>query len=145
MKNHNGDNMNIEIKKYHFNDLNNKLYDSDWLDAELIISNDSDIKKITLELLLVEELERIVVHLMELANNNYSKTKLEFIDPNLKLKLFTRSKTNVIKVLYYWGDRNIESWELIANKVNLIKLADEIRMLVVAYPCRCGFTHENLN
>ena len=44
MKNHNGDNMNIEIKKYHFKDLNNKLYDSDWLDAELIISNDSDIK-----------------------------------------------------------------------------------------------------
>jgi hypothetical protein len=141
MKNHNGDNMNIEIKKYHFKDLNNKLYDSDWLDADLKIKNVAGSKKINLEFLLVEELERIVFYLMELANNNYSKTKLEFIDPNLKLKLFTRSKIKVIKVLYYRGDRNIEAWELIANKVNLIKLADEIRMLVVAYPCRCGFTH----
>jgi len=145
MKNHNGDNMNIEIKKYHFKDLNNKLYDSDWLDADLIIKNSADNKKIKLEFLLVEELECIVFYLMELANNNYLKTKLEFIDPNFKLKLFTRSKIKVIKVLYYYGDRNIESWELIANKVNLIMLADEIRMLVVAYPCRCGFTHEKLN
>jgi hypothetical protein len=145
MKNHNGDSMMIEIKKYHFKELNNKLYDSDWLDADLIIKNGADSKKIKLEFLLVEELERIVFYLMELANNNYLKTKLEFIDPNFKLKLFTRSKIKVVKVLYYWADRRIDTWELIANKVNLIILADEIRMLVVAYPCRCGFTHEKLN
>lgn len=60
MKNHNGDTMMIEVKNYHFENLYNKLYDSDWLDAELIMINSTGKASIKLELLLLEEIERII-------------------------------------------------------------------------------------
>jgi hypothetical protein len=145
MKNHNGDIMRIDIKKYRFNDLYNKLYDSDWLEAELLIKKDLEVVKITLDFLVVEELERINNWLIKLTDYKYNKTMLDFIDSNMIMKLFTRSNIKVIKMLYYTNDNSIESWELIANNRNLNRLAYEIRKLIIAYPCRCGFTHENLN
>lgn len=143
MKNHNGDSMRIDIKKYHFDNLYNKVFDSDWLDAELVIKNDIEETKIKLEFLIIEELERIINWLLELSNNGIIDRQLNFIDSNMKLKLFTRSKIKVVKMLYNLNNNTIESWELIVTKTNLLLLADEIKKIIVAYPCRCGLIHKH--
>ena len=141
MKNHNGDLLKIHVIKYQFDSLYNKLYDSDWLEAELIMIISKRKIKINLEFLIVEELERIYYWLIQLLNKNYADTKLEFIDPNLKFKIMTRSKIPVLKIIYYTNTTIIECWELIINNVNIISLATNIKTLINNYPCRCGKTH----
>jgi len=135
--------MKINVKKYKFDNLYNKLYDSDWLEAELIMIISSRKIKINLEFLIVEELERIYFWLIDKLNNRGTGTKLKFIDPNLKFKIMTRSNMPVLKVIYYLND-SIESWELLINPANISSLASCIKTIIINYPCRCGKTH-NIN
>ncbi len=141
MKNHNGDSMKIKVKNYHFKNLYNKLYDSDWLDAELTIINSTGKVSINLELLLVEELERIINWLNQVLNKNNVTNKLEFVDPNLRLKLLTRSSMPVLKVMYNINENTIECWELLIKTADINKLVNEFKKTINNYPCRCGFIH----
>ena len=141
MKNHNGDSMKIKVKNYHFKNLYNKLYDSDWLDAELTIINSTGKVSINLELLLVEELERIINWLNQILNKNNVTNKLEFVDPNLRLKLLTRSSMPVLKVMYNINENTIECWELLIKTADINKLVNELKITINNYPCRCGFIH----
>ena len=141
MKNHNGDSMKIKVKNYHFKNLYNKLYDSDWLDAELTIINSTGKVSINLELLLVEELERIINWLNQILNKNNVTNKLEFVDPNLRLKLMTRSSMPVLKVMYNINENIIECWELLIKTADINKLVNELKITINNYPCRCGFIH----
>jgi hypothetical protein len=141
MKNHNGDTMMIEVKNYHFENLYNKLYDSDWLDAELIMINSTGKVSIKLELLLVEEIERIIDWLIQVLNKSNVTNKLEFIDPNLRLKLMTRSRIPLLKVIYNINETTIECWELILKTDDINKLVNEFKKTINNYPCRCGFIH----
>jgi hypothetical protein len=144
MKNHNGDIMKIHVINYQFDNLYNKLFDSDWLEAELIMIISKRKIKINLEFLIIEELERIYFWLIQILNKNYADSKLEFIDPNLKFKIMTRSKIPVLKIIYYMNDTKIECWELIINTANINSLANKINKIIINYPCRCGKTH-NIN
>ncbi len=141
MKNHNGDLMKIHVIKYQFDNLYNKLYDSDWLEAELIMIISKRKIKINLEFLIIEELERIYYWLIQILNKKLADSKLEFIDPNLKFKIMTRSKIPVLKIIYYMNETKIECWELIINNSNIISLANNIKTLINNYPCRCRKTH----
>ncbi len=141
MKNHNGASMKIKVKNYHFKNLYNKLYDSDWLDAELTIINSTGKVSINLELLLVEELERIINWLNQILNKNNVTNKLEFVDPNLRLKLLTRSSMPVLKVMYNINENTIECWELLIKTADINKLVNELKITINNYPCRCGFIH----
>ena len=141
MKNHNGDSMKIKVKNYHFKNLYNKLYDSDWLDAELTIINSTGKVSINLELLLVEELERIINWLNQILNKKNVTNKLEFVDPNLRLKLMTRSSMPVLKVMYNINENIIECWELLIKTADINKLVNELKITINNYPCRCGFIH----
>lgn len=136
--------MKIHVINYQFDNLYNKLYDSDWLEAELIMIISKRKIKINLEFLIIEELERIYFWLIQILNKNYADSKLEFIDPNLKFKIMTRSKIPVLKIIYYMNDTKIECWELIINTANINSLANKINKIIINYPCRCGKTH-NIN
>lgn len=142
MKNHNEDKMIISVKAYHFKDLQNKLYDSDWLDAELIIKNENKIQIITLEFWLVEELERLQNWLENISENKFMNKTLDFIDPNLNFKLMKRSNKRVVKAIYQLNEMNKIVWELLVTKENLVKLISEIKNILINFPCRCGFKHE---
>lgn len=141
MKNHNEDKMIISVKAYHFNDLQNKLHDSDWLDAELIIKNGNKIQIITLEFWLVEELERLQNWLENISENKFMNKTLDFIDPNLNFKLMKRSNKRVVKAIYQLNEMNKIVWELLVTKENLVKLISEIKNILIKFPCRCGFKH----
>ncbi len=142
MKNHNEDKMIISVKAYHFKDLQNKLYDSDWLDAKLIIKNENKIQIITLEFWLVEELERLQNWLENISENKFMNKTLDFIDPNLNFKLMKRSNKRVVKAIYQLNEMNKIVWELLVTKENLVKLISEIKNILINFPCRCGFKHE---
>jgi hypothetical protein len=141
MKNHNGDVMKIHVINYHFHNLYNKLYDSDWLDAELIMIISKRKIKINLEFLILEELERIYLWLIQIGNKENMDIKLEFIDANLKFRILTRSKIPILKIMYCISDTKIVCWELIINTANLNSLANNMKTIINRYPCRCGKTH----
>jgi uncharacterized protein (UPF0128 family) len=143
MKNHNGDKMIINVKAYHFEDLQNKLHDSDWLDAELIIKNGNKIQIITLEFWLVEELERLQNWLENISENKFTNKTLDFVDPNLNFKLMKRSNKSVVKAIYKLNGINKIVWELLVTKENFVKLISEIKTTLMKFPCRCGFKHES--
>ena len=142
MRNHNGDILKFEVKGYHFKNLHNKLHDSDWLDAKLIMIISKRKIKINLGFLIIEELERIYSWLNQILNKTNMDCKLEFIDPNLKFRIMTRSKIPVLKIIYYINETKIECWELIISIDNLNNLANEIKAIINNYPCRCGMIHK---
>ena len=142
MRNHNGDILKFEVKGYHFKNLHNKLHDSDWLDAKLIMIISKRKIKINLGFLIIEELERIYSWLNQILNKTNMDCKLEFIDPNLKFRIMTRSKIPVLKIIYYINETKIECWELIINKSNTFMLLHRDTQIVVWKVLPCFFPPE---
>ena len=141
MKNHLNNELFINIISYRKKNSYNKLYDSDWLKAELIIVNDGKTFKTPLNFLLVEEIERIIHWLTDIQKQNKTIKTLEFIDPKMKLKQITRSNIKVLKCIYDTNSNMKECWEMIINSSNLSILKKEFKDLLTKYPCRCNLTH----
>jgi hypothetical protein len=141
MKNHLNNELLINIISYRKKNSYNKLYDSDWLKAELIIVNDGNTFKTPLNFLIIIEIERIIQWLNDLEKPNETIKTLEFIDPKMKLKLMTRSNMKVLKLVYETNSNMKECWELIINSRNISILKQEFQDLLTKYPCRCNLTH----
>lgn len=140
MKNHLNNELLINIISYRKKNSYNKLYDSDWLKAELIIVNEGKTFKTPLNFLIVEEIERIIQWLNDIEKPNETIKTLEFIDPKMKLRQITRSNIKVLKFIYDTNSTLKESWELIINSNNISKLKQEFQDLLTKYPCRCNLT-----
>ncbi len=142
MKNQSGDILKIRIKGYQLKNSFNSLFNSDWLDADLMIKKENRQFNMKLEFMLVEELERIQRWLTGIIKNEVLSKELDFIDPNLKFKLMSRSKMPVIKVIFYLNETEKEVWELFVTNQNMTRFVSEINALLIKFPCRCGYKHE---
>lgn len=138
MKNHLNNELLINIISYRKKNSYNKLYDSDWLKAELIIVNDGNTFKTPLNFLIVEEIERIIQWLNDIEKPNEGIKTLEFIDPKMKLRQITRSNIKVLKFIYDTNSKMKECWELIINTSNIFILKQEFHDILTKYPCRCN-------
>ncbi len=141
MKNHLNNELLINIISYRKKNSYNKLYDSDWLSAELIIVSNGNTFKTRLNFLIVEEIERIIQWLNDIEKPNETIKTLEFIDPKMKLRQITRSNIKVLKFIYEANCTMKECWELIINSGNISILKQEFQDLITKYPCRCNLTH----
>lgn len=140
--NHLGNKFEINISNYHFENNHYNQFDSDWLDAGLIMKNGNETFKIKLEFLIIEELERIVHWLSKILEDKTEKKSLLFVDPNLKFRIMTRSKINVLKIIYEIDEFELAVWELIITKENILLLIDQLREDLRLFPCRCLHSHE---
>jgi hypothetical protein len=133
--------LEIIVSGYHITNSHNKRYDSDWLDAELIIKNEYGVFIKQLEFLIVEELERMEVWLKNIFENKIQSKELDFVDPCLKLKLMKRSGIQVIKIIYETSESNKEVWEMRANENEIPQFIKGLNNILIKFPCRCGAKH----
>lgn len=139
--NHLGNKFEIKISNYHFENNHSNQFDSDWLDADLIIKNGSETFNIKLDFLIIEELERMEHWLLSIMNGNTEVKSLQFVDPNLKFRTMTRSNIHVLKVIYEVDEFELAVWELMITKENLLFFIDQIREDLLRFPCRCEHNH----
>lgn len=140
--NHLGDKFEINISNYHYENNHSNQFDSDWLDADLILKNGNETFKINLEFLIIEELEKMVHWLSKILEDKTEKKTLLFVDPNLKFRVMTRSKINVLKVIYEIDEFELAVWELIITKENILSFIDQLREDLRLFPCRFLHNHE---
>ena len=143
MKLINGSNETLEIKitGYHFKNSVNRGYNSDWLNVSLILKNDSETFVKFLRFLVIEEIERMQDWFKNILEKNIQLRELDFIDPCFRLKLMNRSGIQVIKFMYETDEKNRGVWEMNANNINIQIVLDELQLMLIKYPCRCGEKH----
>jgi hypothetical protein len=141
LKNHLGEIFELRIEKYHLelSEIEVKLFNSDWLDTEISISNKDGAFTTPLEFL-IEDFERILDWLSGLENKT-TKKYLYFLDMQFFLMRTKRNNVPFIKVIYYISEIDFVSWDLEINKENLLEFKNEIQQSLKMYPCRCGMEH----
>ena len=142
MKNHLEETFELRIEKYHLelSEIEVKLFNSDWLDAEIIIKNKEQTFSKPLEFFLVEDFERILDWISGIEPKT-TKKKLYFVDSQLVFMRITRNKISFIKVIYYLTESNFVAWDLEINTENVLNFKKGIQKMMIDYPCRCGIEH----
>lgn len=142
LKNHLGEIFELRIEKYHLevSDIEVKLFNSDWLDAEISIKTKNEIFSKPLDYFLIEDLERISDWI---SGNEYktTKKKLYFVDSQLVFMRTKRNNVPFMKVIYHLNEIDFVSWDLEINKANVFEFKNKIQQDLKIYPCRCGMEH----
>ena len=142
LKNHLGETFELRIEKYHLelSDIEVKLFNSDWLDAEISIKTKNEILSKPLDCFLIEDLERISDWITGIEHRA-TKKKLYFGDSHLVFMRTKRNNVPFIKVIYYLTESDFVSWDLEINKANELEFKNKIQQNLKVYPCRCGMEH----
>jgi len=142
LKNHLGETFELRIEKYHLelSDIEVKLFNSDWLDAEISIKTKNGILSKPIECFLIEDLERISEWISGIEHKT-TKKKLYFVDSQLVFMRTKRNNVPFIKVIYYFTESDFVSWDLEINKANVFEFKNKIQQDLKVYPCRCGMEH----
>jgi hypothetical protein len=142
LKNHLGETFELRIEKYHLelSDIEVKLFNSDWLDAEISIKTKNGILSKPIECFLIEDLERISEWISGIEHKT-TKKKLYFVDSQLVFMRTKRSNVPFIKVIYHLNEIDFVSWDLEINTENVLELKSEVQNMLINYPCRCGTDH----
>ena len=119
--NHLGETFELRIEKYHLelSEIEIKLFNSDWLDAEISINNKEGAFSKPLECFLIEDLERILDWISGIEHRT-SKKKLYFVDSQLVFMRTKRNNVPFLKVIYFLTDKDFVSWDLEINKENIL-------------------------
>ena len=142
LKNHLGETFELRIEKYHLelSDIEVKLFNSDWLDAEISIKTKNGILSKPIECFLIEDLERISEWISGIEHKT-TKKKLYFVDSQLVFMRTKRNNVPFIKVIYYLTERDFVSWDLEINTENVLDFKNKIQQDLKVYSCRCGMEH----
>jgi len=142
LKNHLGETFELRIEKYHLelSEIEIKLFNSDWLDAEISINNKEGAFSKPLECFLIEDLERIFDWISGIEHKK-TKKKLYFVDSQLVFMRTKRNNVPFIKVIYYLTESDFVSWDLEINTENVLEFKNKIQQNLKKFPCRCGMEH----
>lgn len=142
LKNHLGETFELRIKKYRLelSEIEIKLFNSDWLDAEISIKNKERAFMTPLEFLLIEDFERILDWISGIEHKT-TKKYLYFLDTQLVFMRTKRNNIPFIKVIYHLTDKDFISWDLEINEENLLDFKNKIQQNLKIWPCRCGMVH----
>lgn len=141
-----GEALEIRVTGYHLPDSVGDLYDSDWLDARLIIDGKSGHFEQDLGLLILEELDRMVAWLSLVQAGEPVPETLEFVDANMELVLVNSGDPSAIQLRYQPEDGEQAIWETDTQPGTIAGLIEAVQGILAAYPCRCGQVHDvNLN
>lgn len=142
LKNHLGETFELRIEKFHseLSDIEVKLFNSDWLDAEISIKTKNENFSKPLDCFLIEDLERISDWISGIENKT-TKKKLYFVDSQLVFMRAKRNNVPFIKVIYHLTENDFVSWDLEINTENILDFKNKIQQKLKIYPCRCGMVH----
>lgn len=142
LKNHLGETFELRIEKYHLglSEIEIKLFNSDWLDVEISISNKDRAFTTPIDFFLIEDLERIFNWLSGVENET-TKKKLYFVDSQLVFMRTKRNNVPFIKVIYHLNETDFVTWDLEINTKNILEFKNKIQQNLNMHPCRCGMEH----
>jgi hypothetical protein len=142
LKNHLGETFELRIEKYHLelSEIEIKLFNSDWVDAEISINNKEGMFSKQLEIFLIEDFERILDWISGIENKT-TKKNLYFVDSQLVFMRTKRNNVPFMKVIYHLNEIDFVSWDLEINKENILEFKNKIQQDLKSFPCRCGIQH----
>jgi hypothetical protein len=141
--NHNNQVVSLNVNGYRMAQEKNG-FDSDWLDAEIIVSTENGDTKVALELFIVEEIERMI-HWLEGVKAGTIRTKrLEFVDPNMVWMYLKKAGKPVLKVLITTDKETRTSIDIILTEATIETMHAQLNAILINYPCRCGQPHETI-
>jgi hypothetical protein len=114
---------------------------SDWLRANLQITQQDQYYERELEFLTLEELERLICWLESIEQKKTTEKRLDFVDPNLFFLITQRSGSTFVKLVDLQEDQSHVSWDMLATDVNLTNSIRQLKKTIVDFPCRCGHEH----
>ena len=140
--NHLGETFELRIEKYHLelSEIEIKLFNSDWLDVEISISNKEGKFTTPIEIFLIEDFERILDWISGIENKT-TKKYLYFLDTHLVFMRTKRNNVPFMKVIYHLNEIDFVSWDLEINTKNVLNFKYKIQQNLKIYPCRCGMEH----
>jgi len=135
--NHKNEVFSISISDYMLPANPGKYFESNWLKGEIEISQDDQTKVINLEFLQIEELTGLIEWIDRVKQKvNRNSTIFDFIDPNMRFRLWKRGKIETIRFIYHSEENDTYSWEMILNDKNVNDFKKQISEIVLKYPIR---------
>ena len=137
LTNHQNEVFQLNIDAYMFSDRTGSYFESNWLKGSIEISGKRSIKRIQLEFLQIEELVNLF-HWIETLGENKTreKTIFDFIDPNMRFRVWKRKPVKTIRFIYHSEQKEIYTWEMILNEKNVTSLKCQLDEILLKYPIR---------
>ena len=137
LTNHQNEVFQLNIDAYMFSDRTGSYFESNWLKGSIEISGKRCIKRIQLEFLQIEELINLF-HWIEPLGKNETRGKaiFDFIDPNMRFRVWKRKPVKTIRFIYHSEHKEIYSWEMILNEKNVTSLKCQLDEILLKYPIR---------
>ena len=144
--NHLNEVLEIRVSKYTYENSVNSYFDSDALDATLIIEKGDSRFERELKFITVEQIELLEKWIILVSTSVKHKKSLEFVDVDLECKRYNRGNIPYIKIIvsdHYnkWTKPPI-TWDFIISKKNVHLLRMELQKTLKKFPCRCGMIHD---
>lgn len=136
-----GEVFEIAVRGYCYEQSFGKLFESDWLIAELKILRKESFVVTNLDFLLIEELERIRYWFIDILSEKIKDSHLDFVDPNLNMFFLKNGTKDSIRIVYSLNYVKNEAWEIEASNVILENLIKQLETLLIRFPCRCRQDH----
>ncbi len=135
--NETGDRFELRIDGYMSEYKPDKYFENNWLRGEIVLSKNSINERIYLHFLQVEELVKLEEWINRIENKDKeTSTIFDFIDPNMRFRIWKRVHVKTVRFIYHSETKDIYSWEMLLNKLNLEDFGKKLRQLIKRFPIR---------
>ena len=135
--NDNGEQFELRVDGYMLDYKPDNYFDNNWLRGEIVLSNKRVKERVSLQFLLVEELIQLK-EWISMIDNSYKSTNIIFdcIDPNMRFRVWKRKPVKTIRFIYHSEHKEIYTWEMILNEMNVTSLKCQLDEILLKYPIR---------
>lgn len=127
----------LSISDYMLSLNPDQYFESNWLNGEIEISKEREVRIIPLEFLQVEELVQLSDWMEQISNKEQrSQTIFHFIDPTMKFRLWRRRRIETIRFIYHSEQKDTYSWEMILNDTNVTDFKNQLNEILLKFPIR---------
>jgi hypothetical protein len=144
--NHLNEVLEIRVRKYTYENSVNVYFESDALDATLIIKKGEIRFERALKFMDVEQIELMEKWLTLVCTSAGPVKILYFVDVDLEFSKYTRGNVPYMRVvlrdLYKEWTKKPISWDFIISKKNVHLMREELQKSLKELSCRCGMQHD---
>ena len=121
----------LKIHDYVFPNLYNKLFECDWVKANVSFKTTHSLISFPLELFLIEDIKRILNFLDSHLDNN----TLYFADSEIVMKIYMENKVKYFSIIYTKNTLNI-NWKIKFHFKNKTIMQTQLMKLLSDFPSR---------
>jgi hypothetical protein len=137
MLNENGEQFELRVDGYMAEYTPDKYFESNWLRGEIVLSNKRVEERVSLQFLQVEELIKLEEWISGIEKGDKStRTIFDFIDPNMRFRLWERGKVESVRFIYHSEKKDIYHWEMLLNEKNVMNFCEQLEQTIKRFPIR---------